>query len=347
MSAPFEPEGVGTRDEPREGRLDRDDTPSPTDPGADAPRVRATRPRWQRIVRWIGLGIGALIALYLLLVAIAWLRVDARDDVAFFEPRPGEHRPLVFAHQGGEGRWPSNTMLAFRESAAIGADVLDTDMHMTRDGELVLIHDESVDRTSDGTGDVRDLTLAELRELDFGYHFTTDGGATHPYRGQGLGIVTVDELFAEFDGMRFGIEIKQTEPAAAAGLCELVREYGYEDDVLVSSFAQEAMDAFRDACPDVATSATDGEAKRFYIFQLLRLSGLDSPPFDSLQVPEYRNGTHVLTGSFASAAGRWNLPLVPWTIDEVEDFERLIDEFDLHGINTDYPDRLVDHLEGR
>ena len=107
------------------------------------------------------------------------------------------------------------------------------------------------------------------------------------------------------------------------------------------------MDAFRDSCPAVATSATDGEAKRFYIFQLLRLSGFYSPPFDSLQVPEYRSGTHVLTGSFVGAAGRWNLPVVPWTINETEDFDRIIRDFDVDGINTNYPDRLVEYHEDR
>jgi len=311
--------------------------------GASSPRTQL--PRWRKILTRLGIAAGVLALLYLVLMGISWLLVDARDDIEFFEGRPGEHRPLVFAHQGGEGVWPSNTMLAFRESIEIGADVLDADMHMTRDGELVLIHDETVDRTSDGSGEVRDLTLSELRELDFGYRFSTDDGETFPYRGAGLGIVTLDELFSDFTDARFGIEIKQTTGEAAAELCVLIREYGYEGRVLVSSFAQENMNAFRASCPGVATSATDGEAKRFYILQLLRLSGFYSPPFDSLQVPEYRNGTHVLTGSFVDAARRWNLPVVPWTINELEDFERLVREFDVDGINTNHPDRLVAYLE--
>lgn len=318
-----------------------DDQPSEGDP---APTPRA-RPRWQRILRWVGIAVGSLVALYLIAMAVAWLMVDAKDDHPFFDARPGEHRPLVFAHQGGEGRWPSNTLLAFEESAALGADVLDADMHLTSDGQLVLIHDDAVDRTSDGTGEVRDLTLAELRELDFGHRFSTDEGVTFPYRGRGLGIVTVEELFDEFPDLRFGIEIKQTTTDAARQFCDVVRAYGYEDRVLVSSFAQETMDAFRAACPEVATSATDGEAKSFYILQLLRLNGFYDPPFDSLQVPEYRNGTHVLTSSFVAAAERWNLPVVPWTINETDDFDRIISDYDVDGINTNYPDRLVTFLE--
>lgn len=343
MAAPAGPESTESLRE----TLGADDGARSGESGVGAPSPPASRSRSRKILTRLGIGVGVLIVLYLVLMGISWLMVDARGDLEYFEGRPGDHRPLVFAHQGGEGRWPSNTMIAFRESIEIGADVLDADMHMTRDGELVLIHDETVDRTSDGSGEVRNLSLSELRELDFGYRFSTDDGQTFPYRGAGLGIVTLDELFSEFTDTRFGIEIKQTTPEAASKLCELIQEYGYEDRVLVSTFAQENMNVFRDSCPGVATSATDGEAKRFYIFQFIRLSGFYSPPFDSLQVPEYRSGTHVLTGSFVDAARRWNLPVVPWTINDPEDFDRIIRDFDVDGINTNYPDRLVGYLEDR
>ncbi|NNE72979.1 MAG: glycerophosphodiester phosphodiesterase [Acidimicrobiales bacterium] len=341
MTAPFGPE---SDEVPREA-LDVDDGSPADEPEGGALRDHTPPSRRRKILKRLGIGLGGLIVLYLLLFTISWLMVDARGDVEFFEGRPGEHRPLVFAHQGGEGNRPSNTMIAFRESIEIGADVLDSDVHMTRDGELVLIHDETVDATTNGSGEVRDLTLVELRELDFGYRFSTDGGETFPYRDTGVGIVTVDELFAEFPDTRFGFEIKQTTPDAATKLCALIQEYGYEGRVLLSSSGQENMDAFRDSCPSVATSATDGEATRFYIFQFVRLSGFYSPPFDSLQVPEYRGGTHVLTGSFVGAARRWNLPVVPWTINEPEDLDRIISDFDVDGINTDYPDRLIEYLE--
>ena len=215
------------------------------------PHESPSRPK--RILKRVGVGVGALIVVYAVLMVISWLMVQSRDDPAFFEPRAGEHRPLVFAHQGGEGILPSNTLIAFRESLDIGADVLDTDMHMTRDGVLVLIHDETVDRTSDGSGEIRDLTLSELRELDFGYNFSTDDGQTFPYRGTSRGIVTLEELFSEFTDTRFGIEIKQTTPDAASKLCTHIQEYDYERRVLVSSFSQENMNAFRDSCPGAAT----------------------------------------------------------------------------------------------
>lgn len=327
------------------GAYDVDDAAPSEESGVDDPGQHGSPFRWKRLLTRLGIGIGGLVAVYILLMAISWFVVQPREDHAFFEPRPDEHRPLVFAHQGGQALRPENTLVAFDTSLEIGADVLDTDMHMTRDGALVLIHDETVDRTSDGSGAVRDLTLSELRELDFGYSFTTDDGTTFPYRGTGQGILTVEEMFSEFADTRFGIEIKQTTTDAPRKLCATIQDFGYEDRVLISSSGQENMDAFRDSCPEVATSATKDEARRFYIFQFIRLSGFYSPPFDSLQVPEYEGGTHVLTSSFVSAARAWNLPVVPWTIDEPEDFDRIINDYDVDGINTNHPDRLVGYLE--
>jgi glycerophosphoryl diester phosphodiesterase len=295
----------------------------------------------------VGIGLAALVAVvlvsYLALAAVSLARTTPIEQAAFFGQREGAHRPLVFAHQGGEAIRPTNTMIAFRHSAGLGADVLDTDMHMTSDGELVLLHDETVDRTSDGSGAVSDLTIAELRELDFAYRFSTDGGETFPYRGQGHSIVTVDELFADLEGIRFGIEIKQTVAEAATKLCEVIERFGYQDIVLVSSFQQANMDEFRYACPTVATSATEGEVRSFYIFQRIGLVGLYSPPFEVLQVPEHSGGTHVLTGGFVERAKARGLPIVAWTIDEIDDFDRMI-ALDIDGINTNYPDRLVEHL---
>ncbi len=114
------------------------------------PAELTSRPK--QILKRLGMGVGGLVVLYLLLMALSWLLVEPKDDVAFFESRRGEHHPLVFAHQGGDALRPENTMIAFRASLVVGADVIDTDMNVTRDGVLVLLHDETVDRTSDGSG---------------------------------------------------------------------------------------------------------------------------------------------------------------------------------------------------
>ncbi|MBE0410562.1 MAG: glycerophosphodiester phosphodiesterase [Anaerolineales bacterium] len=259
----------------------------------------------------------------------------------WFEARPGENSPLVMAHQGSENLWPSNTILAFENSVALGVDVIDTDMHITRDGALVLIHDTTVDRTTDGSGAVGDMTLAEIKQLDAGYSFTLDDGATYPYRDQGLTIPTLEELFEAFPEMRLGIEIKQADPVPTAEMfCATIREYGMQDLVLVSSFRQENMDAFREVCPQVATSATEGEVRLFYILFRLGLVDVLTPRYHSLQVPEYSGNIHLLTQGFVNAAQRHGLAVQPWTINELEDMQRIL-ALGVDAINTDNPDRLL------
>jgi glycerophosphoryl diester phosphodiesterase len=281
-------------------------------------------------------GIGVLLIVYL----VARLIALPAATHPWFTARAGENKPLVFAHQGAENLWPSNTLFAFQHAAEMGVDVLDMDMHMTKDGALVLMHDQTVDRTTDGTGAIRDLTLDEIQHLDAGYRFSADEGKTHPYRGQGLTVPTLEELFQTFPDKRFGIEIKQTEPVATAQrFCALIRQYNMQDKVLVSSFRQENMDAFRAECPEVATSATENEVRLFYVFFRLGLSDLLTPGYNSFQVPEESGGIHLLTPRFVAAAHRRGLAVQPWTINETEDLKRIL-ALGVDGINTDNPDRL-------
>ena len=185
------------------------------------------------------------------------------------------------------------------------------------------------------------MTLEALRELDAGYHFSRDA-ATTPYRGQGLVVPTVAELFDRFPDHRFGIEIKQADPEQAAStLCTLIREHGVEEQVLVSSFRQSNMAAFRRACPEVATSATEEEVRRFYVLHRLTLDELLSPAYHSLQIPEEAAGFRLLTPALVAAAHRRGLAVHPWTIDEVDAMRRLV-AMGVDGINTNYPDRLLD-----
>ncbi|HDH09983.1 MAG TPA: glycerophosphodiester phosphodiesterase, partial [Chloroflexi bacterium] len=128
----------------------------------------------------------------ILLIAALALAMLAGLRFATAHPRPDKpyltsDRPLVMAHRGA-GLAPENTLVAFQKALDLGADVLELDVHATKDGEIVVIHDETVDRTTDGRGAVKDFTLEELKRLDAGYHFTPDGGVTYPYRGRGITI---------------------------------------------------------------------------------------------------------------------------------------------------------------
>jgi glycerophosphoryl diester phosphodiesterase len=120
--------------------------------------------------------------------------------------------PVNFAHRGGAKIVPENTLEGFREGLRVGAGVLELDVHATADGHVVVIHDETVDRTTDGSGAVREMTLAEVKRLDAGYWFTPDGGKTYPYRGEGVRVPTLEEVYRQFPDVPINVEIKGERP---------------------------------------------------------------------------------------------------------------------------------------
>ena len=287
------------------------------------------------------------ILLVIILIVAAGLVVAAlvtppAPDFPFFDA----DRPIVIAHQGGEGLRPSNTLIAFENAVALGVDVLEMDVHSTNDGALVLIHDDTVDRTTDGSGRVLDFTLAELQQLDAGEYWTPDDGTTYPYRGQGVRIPTLEEIVTAFPQMKYNIEIKQVEPSIAVPLCKLLRHYGLTDRALVASFHPTAMNEFRAACPEVATSMVEDEIRPFFILNTVFLGSLYRPPGAAFQVPEYSGNLHVLTPRFVRGAQRNNVAVHPWTIDDPADMERFLD-MGVDGIITDRPDLMVELLQTR
>ena len=265
--------------------------------------------------------------------------VPARDH-AFFEG-DGAGRPLVIAHRGGAGLWPENTLHAFERALAAGADIIETDVRATSDGALVLMHDERVDRTTDGSGRVADMTLEELRRLDAGHRWTPDGGRTFPFRGRGLRVPTLDEVFKTLGGAaRLNIEPKQASAPVVQRLCALVREHGAAERVVVASFSDSVLEEFRRSCPEVATSASPSEAWAFLAMYEAGLAGSYSPPMHALQVPERAGGLRVLTRGFVEAAHGRNLKVHAWTVNSEEDMRRVL-AAGVDGVMTDYPDRLL------
>ncbi|HEX8352845.1 MAG TPA: glycerophosphodiester phosphodiesterase [Pyrinomonadaceae bacterium] len=256
----------------------------------------------------------------------------------FKQDAPG--RPLVIAHRGGAGLWPENTLHAFERAAAMGVDVIETDVRATADGELVVIHDDTLGRTTDGAGRVRAMTLAELKRLDAAYRWSPDGGRSFPLRGRGLTVPTLREVFAALPGVRFNIEPKQSDPPIAAPLCRMIREHGMTARVMVAAFGGTVMEQFRRECPEVATSASTAEVAGFLALQRPGLAGSYGPPMQALQVPESAGGVRVLTADFVAAAHARNLRVHAWTVNDEGDMRRLLG-LGVDGVMTDYPDRLL------
>lgn len=271
-----------------------------------------------------------------LLAAYRLVTVKPRPDRAFLQ----SPKPLNMAHRGGAGLAPESTILAFRNALEVGADVLELDVRATKDGEIVVIHDETVDRTTDGAGAVRDFILEELKKLDAGYRFTPDNGQTYPYRGQGITIPTLREVFAEFPDQRINIEIKQFEPPIEGRLAVLIEEMGMADKVLAVSEDEATIRRFRGLASEVATAAAENEVREFVIYLRSKAIPFYAPKADAFQVPEYHGDLHLVTKDFVEAAHGKNIKVHVWTVNDEEDMRGLL-ALGVDGIITDYPDRLA------
>ena len=287
----------------------------------------------------IALSVLGVILLALVLIAVFAKR--APDHPYYADNLP---YPLVIAHQGGDGLWPGDTMFAFEHAAELGVDVLEMDLHITKEGVLVINHDENVDRTTDGAGEIEAMPLDEIKALDAGYDWSNDNGNTFPYREMGITIPTLAEVFEAFPGYHMTIEIKTTERSMAMPFCELIRAYDMQDKVLVASFLDERMEEFREVCPEVATSSARQETTIFVLLSKAFLGRLYSPSFNALQVPEESSGITVMTTQFVHAAHERNLRVEPWTIDNPKQMKQYI-EWGVDGIITDRPDLMLEILD--
>ena len=256
----------------------------------------------------------------------------------FFSSLP--NHPLVIAHRGGAKLWPENTLVGFHAASEIGVDLLEMDIHSSADGVLVVIHDDTVDRTTDGQGQIHDLSLAQIKRLDAGYHWTSDEGLSYPFRGQGIEIPTLEEVFGELSGYPMNIEIKQAEPSIVVQFCEMLRAHNIQERVLVASFDPDTLVDFRKACPEVATSTTSSEVRVIYFLSQAGLGILFRPNAEAVQVPEYSGNYHVLNEKLMKAAHQKKLRVQAYTINNVNDMRRLL-EAGVDGLITDYPDSMI------
>jgi glycerophosphoryl diester phosphodiesterase len=271
-----------------------------------------------------------------------------------------ERRVLAYAHQGGAWEGPSSTLYAIRHAIAAGASGVELDVHATADGHLVVTHDPTVDRTTDGTGEIAALTLAELRALDNAYWWAEGADVSpglpedaYPFRGRApedraFGVATLEEVLDELRGVVLNLDIKRTAPAVEPyehALADLLHAFGRRDDVIVASFLDAATDAFAAYAPDIPTSAGTVAVAEFV--RAVR-AGEEPPrlPHVALQVPASYGDITVVDEQLVEEAHRAGLAVHVWTIEEEDEMDRLCD-LGVDGIITDRPSVLVGVLERR
>ncbi len=271
-----------------------------------------------------------------------------------------ERRVIAYAHQGGAWESPSSTLHAIDHALEAGATGIELDVHATADGELVVCHDATVDRTTARQGPIASFTLSQLREMDFSYWWIPGADVTpgrpagdYPFRGRApadrsFGIATLREVLEQFPGVMLNLDIKQTAPVVAPyeeSLARLLAEFGRTDDVIVASFLDPATDAFRRFAPSVPTSAgTMATAEAWRAVQ----AGEEVPdsPAVAYQVPERQGDLVVVDEPFVAGAHRGGKAVHVWTVNDVASMERLLC-LGVDGIISDVPTTLCGLLGSR
>lgn len=269
-------------------------------------------------------------------------------------------RVLHWAHQGGAREAPSSTLFAMHQAVERGADAIELDVHATKDRHVVVCHDATVDRTTDATGRIADLTLAEVQALD-NAHWWADGEVVatdrpeedYLYRGRApgdasLGIPTLHAVLDAFPDTFLNFDIKQTAPAVEPYeqlVADILREHSRTDDVIVASFDDRATDAFSVIAPEICTSMGMAATAAFY-YAVRDGKALPDTHHVALQVPHFSGDTEVVTKHFVDQAHGHGLVVHVWTIDDADEMAQLI-ELGVDGIMTDRPAVLEGVLQDR
>jgi glycerophosphoryl diester phosphodiesterase len=255
-------------------------------------------------------------------------------------------RPLVYAHRGGAALRPENTIASFDHGLSLGADGLELDVHLSADGIVVVHHDDTLDRTTGGTGFVSSFTAVELAAVDAGYRFrpANPGPAEFPFRGQGLGVPRLRDVLERYPAVQIIIELKVNRPELARRAIDEVRAAGAIDRVSLGSFGWRVLHAAREYEPRISTGASREEA-RWALYRSWIGWPLGRPSYREFQVPERAGATTIISPRFIAHARRAGLPVKVWTVDEPDDMRRLL-RWGVDGLITDRPDLAVAAVRG-
>lgn len=263
------------------------------------------------------------------------MRKKRHPDHPFLSPFP-----VVCAHRGDSAYFPENTLPAFLSAADLQVDCIESDVHLTSDGECVLWHDETVDRMTDGTGPISSYSVSQLKKLDAGYGYQ-DGNGSFSFRGKGIDIPTLAEVLEALPQMRFNLDLKGSSFRLAERFVDTVYAYGAQNRVLGASFHHRQIKRLRHLAPDLITGFSETEVR---LLMYWRYSGLItfSFPFSGriLQVPEVSGSTRIVIPGLIRHLHSHGVAVQVWTVNDETDMRRLLD-MGVDGIMTDDPRLLL------
>jgi glycerophosphoryl diester phosphodiesterase len=255
-------------------------------------------------------------------------------------------RPWLIAHRGGAGLWPENTLPAFDGAVGLGAVCLELDVRLSRDGAVVVFHDPDTGRITGEPGPPEGRTLAELSRLDAGFSFSADGGATHPFRGQGVQVPALEALLARHPSVRLNVEAKSEDPALAEALVALLRRAGAVERVCLGSEQDAQGWRLRRLLPEACHYLPRRAATRHVLAARAGLGRLlPADGWDCAELPTRSRWLEVATPGVVSHFHRRGMAVLFWTVDEEEEMRRLL-ALGADGIMTDRPDVLARVLRG-
>jgi glycerophosphoryl diester phosphodiesterase len=251
---------------------------------------------------------------------------------------PEGPRPRNIGHRGAAGHAPENTIHSFRKALALGADVFELDVHATRDGTVVVSHDETLARMTDGEGPIRRKMYSEVAKLDGGFRWTADG-KTHPFRGRGIRVPTLLELLETFPDVPLNIEIKQADPPIVDRVVRLLERADRTGSVNLAAENPAIMEAIRASGWRGATGFSMADVVAFMDARANGRLADYAPPGVALQVPERWRDVEVVTPDFVDDAHRCGIEVHVWTVNEPPDMDRLLG-LGVDGLVTDFPERV-------
>jgi len=255
--------------------------------------------------------------------------------------------PVVLAHRGDSARFPENTMPAFKSAVEMKVDLIETDVHLSADGRVIIWHDDTLERMSGDPREISQMTWEEIQLVNAGSLFTADDGKTFPYRNKNIKPVLLKDLLLEFPLMKFNVDLKDDNIRLAEKYCEILNDLNCTDRVITASFHKNVLLHFRKLIPGALTSCTSGEVLRLI---LLYRTGILSLPFryskKILQVPEYSGKLKILNRRFIKILHKRGFKVQVWTVNESSEMIRFL-EMGIDGIFTDKPALLMEVLKKR
>jgi glycerophosphoryl diester phosphodiesterase len=250
--------------------------------------------------------------------------------------------PRVVAHRGDSKHFPENTLPAFLSAVKMGIDIVETDVHITKDGVIVIWHDNTLERNTDGTGTIEDHTYDELQKYDAGYTFSKDNGKTFPFRGKGITICKLEEVLIKCPFQRFNIDLKTKQNGIVEEFIRIIRKHEAEHRVCCASFHLTNLKSIRRIAPDILTSITTIEVLSLLLRQKAHIlpKKIGKGRKIIFQVPVSQKGLTVITPSFVKMMHDRGAIIMVWTINEEKEMRRLF-KLGVDSVMTDDPATVI------